>query len=706
MLALIDALKVNTAARDGLLRAARAQRRSKTVDEDRSAAVAPHRTADFSGRDREISEVLAAVADSDDPMAHVVLISGPAGMGKTTVALEAVNRMRTASTRALFVDLGGFTAAPLAALDVLRALLRQLPESADGAPTTIDDAILRWQLATENSDYIVLLDNAAYESQVRPVLVVNARSRIVVTSRRSLPELKGVRRVSLGPMVEEDATLMLGRLIPESQRAAGELHELAKLCEHIPLALRIVGSRIASRPASSTGDFLLRMRAAESRLRLLVAGDLAVEAAFALSYEELDSSTAALFRSISVIDGPTFDGRIAAAIDGTHLLDNEERLDELTDLGLVETRGGNRYRVHDLLRLFGAALHEREAGLQGVADANRRLRFWLLSSLERGGSWFEPERSPEIPNAIGIAFPDSATAEAWVRLEEPHWWPAMQEASRNGEHSTVVDVADALHWFSELWIEWGHWQEFFDLAVTSARALGDLRLEAMHLGYLVWAQEMETADHELARQTALTAVEVADRSGDAQQRGWAHFYAAWTHSLVGRRPDSAEHCRKSIEQFGIAGDFEGTTQSMSVLTSVVDDRSGHELALRSFQAVLEQLDRDEREKNILVANLTRLAAYSGMTRSFLGIGEPARAIAVATLNVDLTAQLNSPIRSAGALRQRITAYIAAGDAAAAEIDIAAALTGLESIPSANYSPWHREQLLALRDSLGTIAKPA
>ena len=706
MLALIDALKVNTAARDGLLRAARAQRRSKPLDEDRSAAVAPHRTADFSGRDREISEILAAVADSDDTMAHVVLISGPAGMGKTTVALEAVNRMRTASRRPLFVDLGGFTAAPLAALDVLRALLRQVPESADGAPTTIDDAILRWQLATENADYIVLLDNAAYESQVRPALVVNARSRIVVTSRRSLPELGGVRRVSLGPMVEEDATLMLGRLIPESQRAAGELHELARLCEHIPLALRIVGSRIASRPASSTGDFLLRMRAAESRLRLLVAGDLAVEAAFALSYEELDSSTAALFRSISVIDGPTFDGRIAAAIDGTHLLDNEERLDELTDLGLVETRGGNRYRVHDLLRLFGAALHEREAGPQGVADANRRLRFWLLSSLERGGSWFEPERSPEIPNAIGIAFPDSATAEAWVRLEEPHWWPAMQEASRNGEHSTVVDVADALHWFSELWVEWGHWQEFFELAVISARSLGDLRLEAMHLGYLVWAQTIETADHELGRQTAMLAIEVADRSGDAQQRGWANFYAAWMHSLVGRRPESAEHCRVSIEQFGIAGDFEGTTQSMSVLTSVVDDRSGHELALRSFQAVLEQLDRDEREKNILVANLTRLAAYSGMTRSFLGIGEPARAIAVATLNVDLTAQLNSPIRSAGALRQRITAYIAAGDAVAAEIDIAAALTGLESIPSANYSPWHREQLLALRDSLGTIAKPA
>jgi len=700
VLAVVDALKPDAATREKLLKTARDQRRSSGLVEDRSAAVAPHRTADFSGRDREISEILDTVPDSDHPISHVTLVSGPAGIGKTTVALEAVDRLQKQfSTRPLFVDLGGFSAAPLAALDVLRALLRQIPGIGEEVPTTIDDAVRRWQLETETSDYVVLLDNAAHESQVLPALTLNPRNRVVITSRRSLAELEGVRRLSLGPLAEEDAILMLGRLIPESQTGEGDLHELAGLCEHIPLALRIAGSRIASRPAASTGDFLVRMRATENRLRVLVAGDLAVEAAFALSYDELDSATAALFRSISVIDGPTFDGRIAAAIDGTHVLDNEERLDELIDLGLVEARGGSRYRVHDLLRLFGAAHHERASGLQGVADAHRRLRFWLLNSLERGGSWFEPERSPEIPNAIGTAFPDSATAEAWIRLEEPHWWPAMRQAADGGEHSTVVDVADALHWFSELWIEWGHWQEFFQLAVTSARALGDLRLEAMHLGYLVWAQVIETADHEVARETALVAVEVAGRSGDAQQRGWAHFYAAWTHSLVGRQAESADHCHVSIEQFGIAGDLEGTTQALSILTFVVNDRPGNELALVSFTAVLERLDRDKREKNVLVANLTRLAAYTGMARSYLAIGEHAQAIAAATLNVNLTAQLGSPIRSAGALRQRIRMYIAAGDVAAAEVDIATALTGLDSLPSASYPSWHRERLVALRDSL-------
>jgi transcriptional regulator with XRE-family HTH domain len=701
IIALADELGLDTTARERLLRAARAHPRSKMVHRDRSTAVAPHRTVDFSGRDGEVSGMLAVLSDSVKTAAHVVLISGPAGIGKTTIALEVASRADVSPSRTLFVDLGGFSSEPLTALEVLRALLRQVPRIGEGAPITIDDAVRRWKLETERSVYIVVLDNAADESQVRPVLTLDPRSRVVVTSRRSLSGLEGVHRVRLGPLSEEDAILMLGRLIPESQRVPGDLRELAELCEYIPLALRIAGSRIASRPASSSGDFLVRLRADENRLRLLVAGDLAVEAAFALSYDELDGSTAALFRSISVIDGPTFDARIAAAIDGTHVLETEERLDELIDLGLVEMRGGNRYRVHDLLRLFGAARHKRESGKQGVEDAHRRLHFWMVYSVERAGSWFEPERSPETPSAIGIAFPDAATAEAWIRLEEPHWWPALQEASRKDEHWIVLEVADALHWFAELWTEWGHWQQLFTLAVVSARALGDPRLEAMHLRYLAWAHIHESHDRELPRQTALLAVEAADRSGDAQQRGWANSYAAWAHHLLGRDAEASEHSRLSIEQFGSAGHLDGAAHAMWILTSATNDPRGPEFALRSLNGVLERTERDEREKYGLVADLTRLVAYEYMTRNYSALGQHEKAVAVATLSVELAERFASPIRSAGALRQRIEANIAAGDALAAEIDIVAALAGLESVPLNSSTPRHREKLLALRVRLGS-----
>ena len=92
IIALADALALDTSARERLFRAARAHPRSKTIHRDRSTAVAPHRTADFSGRDGEVSGMLAVLADSVKTAAHVVLISGPAGIGKTTIALEVASR--------------------------------------------------------------------------------------------------------------------------------------------------------------------------------------------------------------------------------------------------------------------------------------------------------------------------------------------------------------------------------------------------------------------------------------------------------------------------------------------------------------------------------------------------------------------------------------------------------------------------------------
>jgi len=143
VIALTEALGLDAAARDLLLRAARARPRSKFIDEDRATAVAPHRSADFSGRDREISGMLAMLADSDVQTARVVLVSGPAGIGKTTIALEIADRSEVTSGRTLFVDLGGFSSEPLTALEVLRALLRQVPRVGEGAPITLDDAVRR-----------------------------------------------------------------------------------------------------------------------------------------------------------------------------------------------------------------------------------------------------------------------------------------------------------------------------------------------------------------------------------------------------------------------------------------------------------------------------------------------------------------------------------------------------------------------------------
>ena len=73
---------------------------------------------------------------------------------------------------------------------------------------------------------------------------------------------------------------------------------------------------------------------------------------------------------------------------------------------------------------------------------------------------------------------------------------------------------------------------------------------------------------------------------------------------------ATEHSRLPIDQFGSASDLDGADNTMWILTSATNDLRAHELALGSLEAVLEQTNQDERERYVLVANLTRLVAMS------------------------------------------------------------------------------------------------
>jgi transcriptional regulator with XRE-family HTH domain/tetratricopeptide (TPR) repeat protein len=668
---------------DALRQAARGGRggRGRISYDSGAAAVAPHRVADFTGREREITELLSlldtpAIAPSA-VAASVVVLSGPPGVGKTTSALEAMSRVES-HPLVLWVDLDGFSANPLTPLQVLRRLLRQMPGVGEKVPAELGAAVRIWRSVTAQHPPTVLLDNAANESQVRAVLSLDVRGSVVVTSRRSLSGLESAHRVTMGPMSQEDSVALLARLIPAAQRQSGDLRELAQLCDYIPLALRIAGNRIASSPARQTADYLERLRREGHRLRMLVAGDLAVESAFALSYDDLDSATAALFRAVSIIEGSTFDARIAAAITGADLLDTEDRLDELNDLGLLEVRGGNRYRLHDLLRLFASDRLKQTVGDEAVNASRATLRSWLLGTLERAGAWFEPGRTPDEASEHGTSFPDDDTAQVWIRLEASHWWPAMQEAAAAGDHDVVVDVADSLHWFSELWADWGHWCEFFTLAVEASRALGDKRLEAMHLGYLVWASWAERGDNAESADIAREAIAAADASGDQSQIGWANFYLGVSLRRSGIFPEAMSAARVSLTAFQLAGDHDGAAQTLVLMAQCHDALGDHESAVREFERVLEHSIRTQATTHKMVQMVTQLTAYQMMTRSLTALDRHNEAVDAATRSVAVATEFGTGSRTASALRSRAVAHMAAGNLDAADLDISAALAELRA----------------------------
>ncbi|MCV2490954.1 helix-turn-helix domain-containing protein [Geodermatophilus sp. YIM 151500] len=372
MLAIAQALDLPEADRAALLQAARdGRRRPQRAPSWRLPL--PRDTADFTGREAELASVTAALTGARAARSPLVVVTGPPGYGKTSVAVRASARLRSAFPDQLFVDLGGVThepPSPRAVADrVLGALL--------GRESTGHDTGYVRELLAERQRLLVL-DDAASESQIRALRPTTGPTALLVTSRRSLAGLDEAGRVPLDRLPSSDARQVLAAIIPAEQAAQTDLARLARLCDHVPLALRIAGNRVASRPGWTAAGLVERLAVREHRLDALTAGDLQIRAAIRSSVDQLGPAARRLFRRLALVDEPTVPAGLAAALVGEPRWRAEDVLDELADLNLVQPAPGDRYALRGLLRLYAEAelaTHESRAAraaARAAADQWRR----------------------------------------------------------------------------------------------------------------------------------------------------------------------------------------------------------------------------------------------------------------------------------------------------------------------------------------------
>ncbi len=406
----------------------------------------------LTGRDELLKQVADQLGDGE-----VVLLVGPGGVGKSAIAAAAGHRLTAGFPDGqLYADLRGSHAQPADPYEIVGGLLRALGMAGDAVPADREERVAAYRARMAYQRILVVLDDAADAAQLAPLLPRSDRCATVVTSRRHLATVAGVR-LPVPALPYQEATRLLAdlagrqRVDAESDAAA----EIVALCGALPLAVCVAAARLAVRPQWSLAEFARRLAVERGRLDELSVGDLDVRASIGLSYQALPEPAQRLFRRIGLLGTPHWPAWVAEVLSGGGALE------ELVDVHLVEALGEDavgqaRYRMHDLIAEYAAERARpataagRTARVEGgwVEDASAVLapvlEGWLaLASVadERAGHGRRHGRdvpAPAPPVAAGRVAEDSP--REWFDVERTHLLAAVDRACQLG----LPDIAGRL----------------------------------------------------------------------------------------------------------------------------------------------------------------------------------------------------------------------------------------------------------------------
>ncbi|MFJ8912753.1 tetratricopeptide repeat protein [Amycolatopsis sp. NPDC102389] len=610
--------------------------------------------AHFTSRTVELEALDSAAARQEDESADrspaVTVVVGPGGVGKTALAVTwAVRNAGRFPSGQLYADLRGFspeTAVPPE--DALGAFLRALGVPPERVPVELAEQAALFRTTTAGMRLLLVVDNAISAAQVRPLIPASSGCVVVVTSRLRLDGLhaEGARFVDMAPLPEEHAVELLTRSVGRS-RVAGELPDvttLAALCGRLPIALRVAGARLASRPKWPVARMVAELRDERVRLtKLSPVGEASLTATFDSSYSALSPHAARLYRLVGEHPGPTIEVGAAAAAARVSEHEAADGLQELADASLLEEIAEGGYRFHDLVRLHARALPDDER-LEVVA----RIADWYLHRMTRANMVVIPMRwsvstvRARYEDAPAL-FATGAEALHWLDERLPDIIEVLEETSALRQDELAWQLCEAL-W--ELFLYRKHyrlWIRTHEAGITAARRCGHAIAEA-RLRCQLGRAYLDLGRFEAAESECLEAAELARGAGSrhnesvaldqlgmaAQGRGdFERAVGFFGESLVierelgidrgvaqrhrrigeallqaGRTADAARHLRLGQELFKEIGDVKGEAE-VTLSLARIDARAGEITAakreLERAAAVLDESGSAVYQSDVLVA---------------------------------------------------------------------------------------------------------
>ncbi|MFG1673744.1 BTAD domain-containing putative transcriptional regulator [Micromonospora sp. NPDC049282] len=323
----------------------------------------PMKPPSLIGRDTTAGQLRAiaeGIADSTgaDEHAAVVLVSGAPGVGKSSFSVTSGYDLADLFPDGqLFVSFDSGDEPARGSGELIRELLVELGVPLTDVSEDIREraAVLRCALAGRR--LLLIIDDVECAQQVRPLLPGAGRSLVLVNSRQRLLDLDVGWRLTLGALDRDEAVELLATIAGEARvREQPEVFgRIADACDQLPLALRIVGSRLVTQSDGALPGFAEHLEIEENRLAELAVGDISVRHTFSVSYRGLDVDARQALRELAAADSLI---TATSAVEILRLPRPQanrlvEHLVQHNMLLPVDSDGlGQRFHLPELLRIF------------------------------------------------------------------------------------------------------------------------------------------------------------------------------------------------------------------------------------------------------------------------------------------------------------------------------------------------------------------
>ncbi|MFG3396479.1 AfsR/SARP family transcriptional regulator [Streptomyces parvus] len=325
----------------------------------------------FVGRSKELEQLARLLTENDPRGAStpIVVVDGPAGVGKSAFALELAHRLSEHFPDGqLYVDLHGTSmeGRSLSASEALLQVLRSLGVDDTRIPTDLASRATLYRSLLHGKRVLVMLDDVLSADQLRP-LIPGGSSCVLSTGRQRLGGLAvrdGAHLLRLDPLGTQDALVLLRCLSGDRlQHQEAVARRLVGLSGGRPLALRMMAETLAANPEVPLAALVEHIAEEHGRLdRLATGGDAStsLHTLFETSYQALPEEAARMFRLLGLFSDGLITVSTAADLAGTTESQAVDTLKLLARRRLLREAGRGLYRFHELMRLYAAECAERE----------------------------------------------------------------------------------------------------------------------------------------------------------------------------------------------------------------------------------------------------------------------------------------------------------------------------------------------------------